>query len=132
MKSVPTDQAEVKAATEAAVRQLNKLVEPYSNICEHWTLKSIESAQVNSESSGNYNSDLHFIDYVIMFTVEPISARFEATVRKLTQSAEYRVEGSIGRISLYGNTSHCITDSREMKNYCYCKNQRIKDVTSRT
>ena len=76
-------------------------------------------------------------NYLVTVVTSPGGGIFEATVRvdekwekTIGQKANgeaksegARVEGSISRLNLYGNSSWCIKD-QQLRLYCYCKDQK--------
>lgn len=114
--------AVVLSATRTAIDHLNRLTEKHRNICVPWTLAKVSSALRSTGSAKVDNVKRKYQNYIIIFEAYPKRARFEAIVRSFEGSSSLKVEGDILRISLYGETAHCV-QSAFLKNICYCTHQ---------
>ena len=115
LKALNPNNTNVTEAVNATLSHINNLLKDHQKICEQLSLRKIAQAQytVGKEGKREYH------DYVVGFEAEPGGGMFEATVRHFVQS-DYRVQGTVTRVNLYGNTSVCIQDDL-LRNYCYCR-----------
>jgi len=114
MSPVQATNEDVVRAASLSLSHINQLLsEPAVRLlCATLTLKVIVSAQATIASSKRR-------DYRIIFETLPGSGRFESTVRKVVKTGKLSLLGEVTRISLYGNSSVCVS-SQTLKNYCYC------------
>ena len=94
----------------------NDILKKYSKQCVRYELKSLKDFRI---------IDTRVNKYSIIFETSPNNAVFDGlvTVRDINSpdiAKKFQVVGKIVRVSLYGNTSSCMT-SYDLKNYCYCK-----------
>lgn len=95
----------------------NHLLKNHHSNCTEWT----QPKALLVESFNGLDKGKHFTNIKIVFVVQPIQAEFEAVVQRIND--KYSILGKILRNTLFGKTSWCM-ESREMKDYCYCKDQK--------
>lgn len=91
----------------------NVLLKDLSKECVKYELKTLKDFQVIDSK------------FSIIFETSPNNAIFEGLVTLKDYNNDeigkkFNVIGKIVRVSLYGNTSSCLT-SYDLMNYCYCK-----------
>ena len=104
------------------VEYINDLLKNYTK-CIKLSLNSILFANLEV-SSDNFIVDIKrnqtLYDLIIGIEAKPSMAKFEATVRfPVDESDKLQILGTISRINIYGNQSHCINDYK-LKLYCFC------------
>ncbi|XP_022127710.2 uncharacterized protein LOC111001940 [Pieris rapae] len=105
-------------AVEAAARimeELNKLLNNYE-MCAKLELAEILDA-TEMEAGIKEKNEISWREFMIVIRTNPSNAVFEVTIRHDGQS--WTVIGTASRLNLYGNQSHCVSDSH-IKLYCYC------------
>lgn len=113
---IDTNKSEVLDVTNFAIDYINGMLSLYED-CVNLTLSNITTARLHTHSE---HMKFEAQDYTIVFSTIPNDAIFETTIRFNYERKTYNVIGTISRINLYGNQSHCVTNF-QMKLYCYCK-----------
>ncbi|XP_065295238.1 uncharacterized protein [Dermacentor albipictus] len=132
--SISTSSRPVPQVAEAVVREINRILEPYSPRCARLSLLHVDSAYAhviedprNSVSfapswtewlfSGGGWGHTDVRELTVTLVTVPGEAVFEATARVF--KGVVTVVGEVLRISLYGNSSHCVPNMPYRK-FCYC------------
>lgn len=124
-----TDKGLGRKLAQAAVRELNSLVSVDNN-CAQLTLNSVIDVQevINSRTESSKRSKYVirskiYVDnikkYTVIIRTDPGGGEFLATC-KVRSKGNIEVLKDIDRINIYGNQSHCVTESN-LKPLCYCK-----------
>lgn len=113
---IDVNKPEVLNSAYYAVDYINSMLSKYED-CVNLTLSNVTSARIHTHSE---HLKFKAQDYTIIFSTTPGNALFETTIRLNNVSNVHSVIGTISRITLYGNQSHCVSEF-QMKLYCYCK-----------
>ncbi|CAL8147823.1 unnamed protein product [Orchesella dallaii] len=110
LTSISISNLAVRQAANYAVHFINLNLSNYSQ-CAVLTLSNVQRAKA-------FKGFLEEEEYRVVFETSPGNASFEAEVLR-DKNGGWKIGGSIDRINLYGNQSHCV-DTREAKLFCYC------------
>ncbi|VVC99870.1 unnamed protein product [Leptidea sinapis] len=106
-------------ATQAAsylLSHLNALIASNSQ-CAKLTLVNI--VEITEMLVGTpYDKEIGWQEFLVVIRTAPGDGVFEGTVRQVNN--EWSLSGSISRLNLYGDQSHC-EHNYQLKLYCYCK-----------
>ncbi|KAL1429933.1 hypothetical protein MTO96_015432 [Rhipicephalus appendiculatus] len=113
---------------KAVVRDINRILKPYAERCAMLSLQRVESAYAHTIEDPkdnqqwyerflplDWSSDVR--EYTVSLVTTPGDAVFEATARVFNGAVT--VMGEVLRISLYGNSSHCVP-TMPYRKFCYC------------
>ncbi|XP_041981377.1 uncharacterized protein LOC121734794 [Aricia agestis] len=117
-RSVPvaTDSAEAIEAAGMLTRKINSFLQNYKQCAK---LKNSRVIEVNKVTGGSPDGDLKgWHEYMAIIETSPGNGVFEATLRRY--STKWTLQGSISRLNLYGEQSHCVNDAK-LKLYCFCQ-----------
>ncbi|XP_049518982.1 uncharacterized protein LOC119442685 [Dermacentor silvarum] len=130
---ISTSSWPVPQVAEAVVREINRILEPYSPRCARLSLLHVDNAYAHVVddpkdsvsftpswtewlfSLGHGESDVR--ELTVSLVTVPGEAVFEATARVFRDVVT--VIGEVLRISLYGNSSHCVP-TMPYRKFCYC------------
>ncbi|KAL1429935.1 hypothetical protein MTO96_015433 [Rhipicephalus appendiculatus] len=115
---------------EAVVRYINVILKPYAPRCARLSLQHVEGAYAHiiedPRDSVSYKPQWFerlfgprrdVREYTVSLVTTPGDAVFEATARVF--GGAVTVMGEVLRISLYGNSSHCVP-TMPYRKFCYC------------
>lgn len=125
---VDPQKPEIIEAALYTIDYMNDLLIDYD--CANLTLGNITEARQHVHSE-HLTKKYPAQDYTLVLNTNPGGGLFEVTVRKIMRNKndyDYNIVGTISRINLYGNQSHCVADFH-LKLYCYCKDF-LKETTS--
>lgn len=116
----------------AIVHEVNRILEPYRDLCAHVTLLRVDTAYehiVDDPGEANvfwFTRWLHrrskhdLKEFTVSVITTPGNAVFEATARVFGNSVT--LLGDVLRLSLYGNSSECVPRMPYRK-FCHCVQQ---------
>lgn len=119
----------VEQAANFIMYSINLQIFKNGDKCAYLRLERVKRAMqfgLEFEKGGNGLS----IGYQLVFETSPGGGVFEGSVQK-DKTGFWQVSGSISRINLYGNQSHCVAD-KMLKLYCYCLDLLISSTTDKT
>lgn len=90
-------------------------------LCAMLKLKEIMSARKSE------NVETNSVDFLIVFKSLPANAVLESTVRYSHSAKNFKVLGSVSRISEYSDEGSCITVNH-LRKYCYCLRRKILGI----
>ena len=126
-RSILTTDTIVQEASEIIVKEIQRLLRPYEDLCATLNLKTIDAAfhYVKSQSiiQEQIQPQNRISNLQVRLTTAPGGGQFEAIVKIYTKSNNntFKIDSDINRLNLYGNQSLCIKDFI-LRNYCLCKN----------
>jgi hypothetical protein len=105
----------VKFVLTSLNRELDEKGKTVNNepACAILTFKEIITARKSENIANN------LVDFLIIFIASPANAVLEATVRYSYVTNDFKILGSVSRISEYGNEGSCISINH-LRKYCYC------------
>ncbi|KAL3191689.1 hypothetical protein MRX96_059579, partial [Rhipicephalus microplus] len=130
--AISTSMRPVPQVAEAVVRYINLILKPYAPLCARLRLKRVDSAYAHTiedprdsvsykplwfEQLFPFSRRRDVREYTVSLVTTPGEAVFEATARVFGNAVT--VMGDVLRISLYGNTSHCVP-TMPFRKFCYC------------
>ncbi|KAH7963241.1 hypothetical protein HPB52_020238 [Rhipicephalus sanguineus] len=130
--AISTSQRPVPQVAEAVVHYINRILQPYAPRCARLILQRVDTAYAHTiedpKDSVSYKPrwfEGFFLfghrrdvrEYTVSLVTIPGEAVFEATARVFDGAVT--VMGEVLRISLYGNSSHCVP-TMPYRKFCYC------------
>lgn len=114
-KKLPPESSEALQASASLILHINSLLRTQKQCAK---LKLAELIDVIEMDVGTPNeNEESWREFMVTLRTTPGNGIFEATLRQ--SSLNWTLAGTISRLNLYGDQSHC-THNSQLKLYCYC------------
>ncbi|KAM3964776.1 uncharacterized protein ACR2FA_001168 isoform 1-T1 [Aphomia sociella] len=114
-RTIQKESVEAVAASEHLIRYLNIILLEYIECAQLTVVEIIEAREkISGEPEEN---EVGWREIMVTVRTGPGDGIFEGTLRN--NNEEWTMAGSVSRLNLYGNKSHCVDDNI-LKLYCYC------------
>ncbi|XP_072937053.1 uncharacterized protein [Epargyreus clarus] len=115
-KKVSSKNVEGRKAALHLVTKLNSMVRGHPRCAQLSLVDLLEATEMEVGTPGEH--EVGWRELMVVVRTTPGDGIFEATLRH--DSHDWSLAGSVSRLNLYGNQSHCV-HNYQLKLYCYCQ-----------